>query len=546
MHEGGGSRSAARLARLCALLFVLASIVAHGRPADAAVTVELSDQMSRAMRDAGLNPAQERQRLERDFNDGLAEQGRTSADAKALHESGQTIRIVCSGEREARDARISANAFQPGETRGDFQADGKPRPGGKALIAIDCPTLARVQGLDIATNDIDGVTMFQVLVHELLHACNSARRHPPDDLDIYVQWVRDFVAGLERIRKRPAGGTPPRGAQAPGTDRRTGQAPSPSGAGNVGFDPVVPPGTFYATAAAAPRQQGYAGFKGLRFESGNVVVKQPVIDESRDSASVGFRLEGGYGLATPFWGASSRLAFAFDYFSAGASSSRSSISAGGDVLGVEDPFGGGVAFASGFSDLTDVRFRFDYRQFGFMAALSESFPYGEWTLTGVGGVSLRTTDHTSRLEFTSNGGFTDIARQDKVSGWSIGPVFGGYASRPVWRAVSVYGGALLTAGYAGATGEGELALEGLGAQTRRLDDISGSAFLFDVKTKIGARMPLGPGAIDIGGFIRWNNDNPVVAYHDGRDATVDHKGAFSSGLWFGYTVAFGAPPPPAP
>ena len=145
-------------------------------------------------------------RLQSDFNTGLEELGKTNPAAKALFNSGQKLRIVCFGSKEALDAKLTPGSGvlgSGGETKGDFDANGKPKAGGTTIIAIECGTL-RVVGLQTRVVPVDpNSTMYRILIHELLHATDSARRHPPDDLSIYDQFVQEFEAALERARARP-------------------------------------------------------------------------------------------------------------------------------------------------------------------------------------------------------------------------------------------------------------------------------------------------------------------------------------------------------
>jgi hypothetical protein len=59
-------------------------------------------------------------------------------------------------------------------------------------------------------------------------------------------------------------------------------------------------------------------------------------------------------------------------------------------------------------------------------------------------------------------------------------------------------------------------------------------------------MPVGPGAIDVGGFISWNDDNPVIINRDGRDANHRSQGHVLQRPMAWLYVEFGAPPPPPP
>lgn len=168
--------------------------------ANAEVTVTLSDRMARAFDQNGVGAKTVSKRLNDEFNLGLKELGKTNPAAKALFESGQTIRIVCAKGKEAKDLGIDVGVFAPAETVGDFNKDGSPKQGGTAVIGIRCKEL-QIHGLDEEFYDIDPrSTGFKILIHELLHATNKARRHPPDKLEDYHEFVDKFVNALESAK----------------------------------------------------------------------------------------------------------------------------------------------------------------------------------------------------------------------------------------------------------------------------------------------------------------------------------------------------------
>ena len=201
-----------RQARRSLLAAVTLAIVALGWSASAraAVTIELAPDAANALTAHGDKPDGVTKDLQTDFNKGLEALGKTNAGAKDLFDSGQTIRIVCLGTKEAMDAGLAEESgiFGGGaQTKGDFDAAGKPKKAGKAIIAIDCGQL-RQNGLRTPVVDIDpNSTLYRVLIHELLHATNSARKHPPDDLEIYEAFVRDFEKALgHTVAQLPSAG----------------------------------------------------------------------------------------------------------------------------------------------------------------------------------------------------------------------------------------------------------------------------------------------------------------------------------------------------
>jgi hypothetical protein len=203
---------------------VTVAIMAGSAPALARVTVVLSDDVTKAIRDSGENSRGQQKRLEDDFNTGLEALGTTYPEAKALFDSGQTIRIICAKSPEAKRLGIKLRGA-PAESHGDFGEDGKPKRGGTTIIVIDCEKIALL-GMDKPFFDIDPrSTANKVLMHELYHAGDQARRHPPDDLDIYNVFVDAFVAALEAAKeeKRKEQRTGQR------TDRRQSSLPNVPG-----------------------------------------------------------------------------------------------------------------------------------------------------------------------------------------------------------------------------------------------------------------------------------------------------------------------------
>ncbi len=195
------------VAKRCVVISAVAlsfAIAAGSTPALAKVTVVLSKDLQKAFKNNGRGWKREQKRIEDDFNKGLKELGKTHAGAKALFDSGQKIRIICHKSAEAKKLKINIG-LGPAETHGDFDKKGNPKKGGTTIIAIRCKKMARL-GLDGKFYDIDPrSTGIKILVHELLHATNKARRHPPDDIDIYKKFVDDFFAALKRANRAAKG-----------------------------------------------------------------------------------------------------------------------------------------------------------------------------------------------------------------------------------------------------------------------------------------------------------------------------------------------------
>jgi len=231
-----------RIASAATLLCMLAAPERAGAETPG-VTIQFSDGLKTALGNAGKDAAKEQGRLQKDVNDGLRALGETNADAKALYDSGQTLKIVCFGDadatKEGLEQRVDLFGAEPAATKGDFDAAGRPKPKGTAIIAIDCDALVRAKGFEQPAVP-DGASMFEVLVHELLHAANAARRHPPDKLDTYEDWVRAFVAALANAKAAPP----------PATD-----SPSPPATVPVTPPPgTTPPGTPAPTPPEDPRR----------------------------------------------------------------------------------------------------------------------------------------------------------------------------------------------------------------------------------------------------------------------------------------------------
>jgi hypothetical protein len=174
-------------------LFVIALLVAIAAPAYADLTVDFSDTVKQA-----VDPNTQKQ-IQDMINAGLKNRAKANADARGLLGSNQTLKIICYGEpkadelgMKAPDPLMSAILGGFGETVGDFDANGKPKSGGTVYVAIDCDKL-RANGWYGAFDHLAGKqTMWEVMVHELLHAANRGHRHPPEDLSVYNDWVEAF------------------------------------------------------------------------------------------------------------------------------------------------------------------------------------------------------------------------------------------------------------------------------------------------------------------------------------------------------------------
>ena len=187
-------------------LLVIFLLGAAAAPAYADLTVEFSDTVRQA-----VNPDTQKQ-VQDLINTGLKNRAKTDADARDLLGNNQTLKIICYGEPKADELGLKApdplmgallGGF--GETKGDFDAAGKPKRGGTVYIAIDCDKL-RARGWFREFDHLAGKqTMWNVLVHELLHASNQGHRHPPEELSVYEQWVEAFNRTIRReIRQAQA------------------------------------------------------------------------------------------------------------------------------------------------------------------------------------------------------------------------------------------------------------------------------------------------------------------------------------------------------
>ena len=219
-------RSVARTSAIVVAATIVIAVPAWSGPAAAAVKVEFSNTANTAINNAGGNAANERSRMERDFNDALKELGKTNPAAQALYDSNQTIRIVCYGDPEAGNLQPATGILaEPAETIGDFDANGNPRRNGRAIIVIDCSTLQARNGFYAVPPGGFTPALFTVMTHELLHATHRDRRHPPDDLKLYRDWEQAFATALVRARTPGTGTATPTPTPRPTDDEKVGFAP---------------------------------------------------------------------------------------------------------------------------------------------------------------------------------------------------------------------------------------------------------------------------------------------------------------------------------
>ncbi|TNE52566.1 MAG: hypothetical protein EP343_00090 [Deltaproteobacteria bacterium] len=152
--------------------------------------------------------------LEGVIRSGLNALSKTHKGANDLRCSGQTLYLVCLDEPAGKAAgfkqpdplRAGLLGVGSGATKGDFAKDGKPTYKGQAIIGLNCDYLSANQwyrGFGIKQQE----TMWKVLVHELLHATHTDRKHPPDALKLYQTWVNDFlkVTATETAKAKKAG-----------------------------------------------------------------------------------------------------------------------------------------------------------------------------------------------------------------------------------------------------------------------------------------------------------------------------------------------------
>lgn len=185
-------------------LFVFLSLLLLlGSPASAKVTVKISG-------DAELklgSPSGEKE-IERMINEGLKKMGEKNPGALAFFNSGQTIKIICYGSKKAKELGIKkpeAEMFTQswGETVGDFNKDGSPKKGGTTYIVLDCDYFLKYRWYKKFVFFGVKQSMWDILVHELLHATHRDREHAEgkDSLEIYQKWVTAFNASIKKLYK---------------------------------------------------------------------------------------------------------------------------------------------------------------------------------------------------------------------------------------------------------------------------------------------------------------------------------------------------------
>ena len=197
------SRAFCKFSLIIMMAFVL-SYPAMGS-ADASVTFVFSGDVRKALKKAGLKPKAVKSSLKRRINMGLnALAKKKNKHAIALVNGGQKIRIICFGSKESRRLGHSQGfLLSPGEATGAFDKNGNPIKGGRAVVSIDCEKLGKL-GLYKPFFKVDPrTTGFNVIVHELLHTSNKARKHKKgaDSIDLYDQFVDAFDAALKAAEK---------------------------------------------------------------------------------------------------------------------------------------------------------------------------------------------------------------------------------------------------------------------------------------------------------------------------------------------------------
>jgi hypothetical protein len=184
--------------QLFGLFVVLSFFCFLPNPVLAEVTVDLSVDVSLAL---GAPTGEDE--ITRMVNEGLRNMGRTNPAALALYNSGQTIKIICYGSDKAKELKIEKPemSFIPvwGETVGAFNADGTPTIGGTVYIVLDCDRLRTNRWYTNFTYLGSTQSMWDILVHELLHATHQERRHPPDELKLYQDWVTAFNQSIATL-----------------------------------------------------------------------------------------------------------------------------------------------------------------------------------------------------------------------------------------------------------------------------------------------------------------------------------------------------------
>ncbi len=352
---------------IAAITIVLALTV-ESVSAFATVNVVLSEQAKAKLKKNGKNPSKVQKRLNDDFNRGLKELGKKHPGAKALFDSGQTIRIICAKSKEAKKLGINVG-LSPAETHGDFDKKGKPRKGGQTIIAIKCGKFGRF-GLDKPFFDIDpNSTAFRLLIHELLHATDKDRRHPPDDLDLYSSFVADFLKAIEAAKKAEKKSE---------KDQKNEQANSSTGSNRTSSTSAFTDTPFAITTGGQVGRLKRSRVSFLRTELGGIVVNSEFARISRNEQIAGLNFTAQVNLdprpimgkqvgLSPYFGVNNNYAESDVYIP--------NLSAMGNqlgILGVEGPtgpLGGGLITGAGFGDLTNGQYMEHYRETSFFFGL---------------------------------------------------------------------------------------------------------------------------------------------------------------------------------
>jgi hypothetical protein len=353
----------------------------------AALKVEFSPRLQTAIRNGGADPAAERRQMEADFNDGLQELGKTNAAAKTLYDSNQTIRVVCYGDPEAGNRTPATGMLaEPAETLGDFDAAGNPKRNGKAIIIVDCSTVQARKGFYAVPPGGFTLPLINPMYHELLHATNRARRHPPDSLSLYRQWERDFAAALQRARRAAR-----RGARRTESEKKVSMVPGetgqPSGQPEAEFASVpATPGTggptFNVSFGVGADTIDRPAVKFGRFEAGAAVLEVPAFEYDTEDTGVALdaSVDAEYGmLGLPGVYGGIRAS----YVDSQVSDTLDEVQPpAGAQIGLFSPdIGMGTGYGLGMDrSLTNLRFKSEYTQY--------SFDYRAWTWFDFDGIAI--------------------------------------------------------------------------------------------------------------------------------------------------------------
>lgn len=146
------------------------------------------------------------QEIQKVINAGLSRIMKQNPAARDLFTSKQTIQIICFGEPKAKALGLKPDPKSPipdyAMTHGNFGANGKPKKRGTAYIAVNCVKLKEKNWYFWWDYSGENLRMYDILLHEVLHATNAARRHPPDNLKIYKKWTKGNLAVTKKdLRK---------------------------------------------------------------------------------------------------------------------------------------------------------------------------------------------------------------------------------------------------------------------------------------------------------------------------------------------------------